>query len=468
MNKKILVFLLLIVMSSLLIACSSDVLKDNTTNVNLAADQRVLIADGIDDIKFEILVKDQGEEIIDFGSSELEFYFDDEIYNEEGNFDFTLEGNVLTTEEAGDYHVYVMYKGEKSNKIYIEANNDLVLVNGGTFKMGDWQEMAKIPEDIYQEYGNIKDYSTEIGELDGKYKDDFTFDALNLHDITLDSYYIAEHETTFGDYIEFLEQSGNDLDSKDLDAIKNIILSRKEDQTEEWIEGVEAGEWFDYEMPVVGITWYDAVKFCNWKSERDGFEKVYNISNYSVTMNQRASGYRLPTEAEWEYAARGGEKMNVEVNDGYGHIFSGASTADEWDNYVWHANRSDNENKPIPVKSLKANELGLYDMSGNVWEFCWDFYDPDYYDYGETYNPTGPKGPYDSVVAQSGEVFEDFETRSHTKVLRGGSWGNTGVFVRSTFRFFSIAQYYDSEDVEQISSIYASWRSGFRIVRNAE
>ncbi|MGM0438305.1 MAG: formylglycine-generating enzyme family protein [Bacillota bacterium] len=456
--------LLLLFLLLILGGCSSDDSQpeNSTRAVNLAVDKKVIIADGEDKVELITAIENLDEDII---NPEVEYYINEEKYEQNDNqFNHNLEDNMFSTTEADTYTIYVEYKDKKSNIIYLEANNDMVLVQEGTFEMGDWQELAKVPKDTYEEYGNIKDYTTEIGELDGKHKDDFTFDALTLHDVKLDSYYIAKHEVTFRDYNEFLQNQGNDLDSEDLDAIRDIILSRKDDQTEEWVEAVEEGDWFEDDMPVVGITWYDAVKYCNWKSERDGLEKVYKISNYSVTMNQRANGYRLPTEAEWEYAARGGQNLSSDINNGHGHIYSGSSEPEEWNDHVWHSGHPDNNNRTISVNELEPNELGLYHMSGNVWEFCWDFYDPYYYDYGETYNPTGPKGPYDSVVAQ-GDY--DFETRSHTKVLRGGSWGNTGAFVRNTFRFFSVAQYFDSENVEQISDIYSSWRTGFRIVRNA-
>ena len=121
--------------------------------------------------------------------------------------------------------------------------------------------------------------------------------------------------------------------------------------------------------------------------------------------------FRLPTEAEWEYAARGGHK-SPEVQT----MYSGSGTIDE---VAWHENNS--ESKTHPVKSLKANSLGLYDMSGNVWERCSDGYDETYYK-GCSNNGadtvTDPQGP---------------ETGS-SRIMRGGSWFDEPNYCRVSFR----------------------------------
>lgn len=147
-------------------------------------------------------------------------------------------------------------------------------------------------------------------------------------------------------------------------------------------------------LPVDTVSWYDCVEYCNKRSIKEGLEPYYNIdkdkkdpNNYSeyddmkwtVTINAEANGYRLPTEAEWEYAAGGGQESKS-------YTYSGSDQVEEvawyWINsgdktlsgdWSWPTIES-NHNQTKPVGSKTPNELGLYDMSGNVREWCWDWY----------------------------------------------------------------------------------------------
>ena len=129
----------------------------------------------------------------------------------------------------------------------------------------------------------------------------------------------------------------------------------------------------DNRRPVESVSWYDCQEFIKKLNQLTGKE------------------FRLPTEAEWEYAARGGKYSR-------GYKYSGSDNADE---VAWYDSNSGS--KTHPVKTKKANKLGLYDMSGNVYEWCNDWYGKDYYQNSPQTNPTGPsKGEY--------------------RVVRGGSW----------------------------------------------
>ena len=151
------------------------------------------------------------------------------------------------------------------------------------------------------------------------------------------------------------------------------------------------------DLPVEYVNWFDAIEFCNKLSEQTGLERVYEGNDKNVEINYEKSGYRLPTEAEWEYACCGGTTDEL-----YGNL----------DNIAWYMKNSKNHTQGVGL--TEAHEFGLYDMLGNVGEWCNDWYDKEY-----PKNPQkDPKGPKDR--------FE--------RLLRGGSWSSFANNIRSAYR----------------------------------
>ena len=115
-------------------------------------------------------------------------------------------------------------------------------------------------------------------------------------------------------------------------------------------------------LPVEGVSWWDAVRFCNALSEREGLSPAYRLDGEDIEWDVAADGYRLPTEAEWEHACRAGT--------------TGARYA-ALDDIAWY--RGNSRDRIHEVGGRQPNTWGLYDMLGNVWDWCWDLYDPEVY-----------------------------------------------------------------------------------------
>lgn len=238
------------------------------------------------------------------------------------------------------------------------APDDFVLVKGGTFQMGSPGAEAWRSGDETQ------------------------------HTVTVSDFYISACELTQGEY--------------------------------EAVMGSNPSSFSGDNLPVETVSWLDAVAYCNARSEHEGRAPVYTIDGQNVSWDRSADGYRLPTEAEWEYACRAGTQTPFNTEN--------SPSADEA-NYYGHYPYQIEENyfsqgnldtKPgqyrettVEVGSFEPNAWGLYDMHGNVSEWVWDYYGP--YGAEEQTDPTGP----DTGVL---------------RVYRGGGWNDFAKNMRSAYR----------------------------------
>jgi formylglycine-generating enzyme required for sulfatase activity len=165
-------------------------------------------------------------------------------------------------------------------------------------------------------------------------------------------------------------------------TVKDFYIGKYEVTQKEWAEvmGSNPSYFKGDNLPVEQVSWYDTVEYCNRLSRKEGLSPAYRGSGDNITWDFNASGYRLPTEAEWEYAARGGNKGYISYE------YAGGNSVDA---VAWYWDNSGGKTHPVGTK--QANGLGLYDMSGNVREWCWDWIGS--YSGGNQSNPVGPAGP---------------------------------------------------------------------------
>jgi formylglycine-generating enzyme required for sulfatase activity len=256
--------------------------------------------------------------------------------------------------------------------------DDLVLIKGGSFTMGSpageaWREKDETP-----------------------------------HQVALSDFYLAKYQVTQKEYQELARGNPSHFKGGDL--------------------------------PVENVTWHDAVKYCNARSIKEGLVPAYAAGGENVKWDMGANGYRLPTEAEWEYACRAGTTtpfntggaVTTEQANYYGHYPYMIET------YYFSQSRLETRpggyrEKTVPAGSFAPNGWGLFDMHGNVWDWCWDWYG----NYGgQQTNPVGaPSGAY--------------------RVNRGGGWNDFAKHLRSAYR-------------ASTPPANGSYNLGFRVARNAK
>jgi formylglycine-generating enzyme required for sulfatase activity len=234
--------------------------------------------------------------------------------------------------------------------------------------------------------------SFEMGSRQGK------SDEKPVHQVWVDSFLIDRHEITQAEF----EKLGK------IDAFPNPSHFQGPD------------------LPVEQVTWPQAARFCNTRSRLEGLKPCYNEDTGACDF--AANGYRLPTEAEWEYACRARGERD----------YSFGSDSRQLGDYAWFADNS--AKKTHPVGQKKPNIWGLYDMHGNVAEWCQDVYDPGYYQASPAKNPCGPP---------EGKEY----------VLRGGSWKSPADALGSARRI--------GENPGFSDACLARDAIGFRCVRRA-
>jgi formylglycine-generating enzyme required for sulfatase activity len=302
-------------------------------------------------------------------------------------------------------------KKQQDDKVFPDATITEVLLPGGEYEMGD-----------------------HFGFVDPGHPSD----ELPIHKVKVNSLYIGTTETTNGQFLKYLNDA---LENGLIEVRNNIVYSAAGNDplyyTNQYATyysvGYSGGAFsivdFRTNHPVVGVMWSGAVAYCNWLSNMNGLETCYNLNtgDYDFSKN----GYRLPTEAEWEYAARG-EHTDPYYNypDGNTIDISSVNLPDSGDPYETpdypnttpvafydgKLKQKSDFNWPGNLTIYQTNDgkngFGLYDMEGNVWEFVNDWYGQDYYSKSPYDNP---KGPTSGFIMPDGKPYRG---------MRGGNWYN--------------------------------------------
>jgi formylglycine-generating enzyme required for sulfatase activity len=262
---------------------------------------------------------------------------------------------------------------------------NMVKINGGTFIMGS------------------PDSETGRFENEGP-----------QHRVTVSSFYMKKYPVTVGDFRQFTEDTWYKTEAEIRDG--GFIWTGNEWQNKKDANWKNPYFSQDDNHPVVLVSWIDAIWYCNWLSGQEGLTPAYTINGKNISLNRRASGYRLPTEAEWEYACRAGTVTP----------FNTGNTIT-----VNQANYNRNINRTTPVGIFRPNTWGLYDMHGNVDEWCGDW--DSVYTINDQTDPFGPRTGF-------------------YRAVRGGGWYDNIQNIRSASRGFMFPSGRNN-------------RLGFRIVR---
>jgi eukaryotic-like serine/threonine-protein kinase len=240
-------------------------------------------------------------------------------------------------------------------------------------------------------------------------------------------FYLGTTEVTVGQFRQFVEKAKPNFKTE---AERDGKGGYGWNEAEGTFEPDPASTWKspgfpqDDNHPVVNVSWNDAVAFCNGLSQLEGRKPCYDLEGGFL---KEGNGYRLPTEAEWEFACRAGQTTRYSSGDDPESLATVGNVADatvkeKYPAWTFAIKARDGYVCTAPVGQFLANALGLFDMHGNVWEWCADDYDADYY----------PKSPTDDPLNL---------TKAAGRVYRGGGWGSTSRNCRSAFRFWNTPDY---------------------------
>jgi formylglycine-generating enzyme required for sulfatase activity len=289
-----------------------------------------------------------------------------------------IEETIAVSEKGNNSFEYNLQKNDETTNLNVELEKGKTVSLSGVEGQKSNDNMVFVQGGMYQ-----------MGSNDGE------SDEKPVHNVTVSDFYIGKYEVTQKEWQDVMGSNPSATDRGIGDS-----------------------------YPVNRVSWYDILVFCNKLSMKEALTPVYSISGSpnpgnwgsiptsnstwdAVTCNWNANGYRLPTEAEWEYAARGCNK-SVTLNGVEGYKYSGSNNIDE---VAWYDSNSGSKTQPVGTK--KPNELGIYDMSGNVWEWCWDW-----------------KGSYSS----SSQTNPKGASSRSSRVIRGGSWNYDAEYCRVATR----------------------------------
>jgi len=316
----------------------------------------------------------------------------------------------------------VTVHADRDVKAHETGSSAMVLVPGGTFRMGNARSINDVEPDNRQ----------------------LTTNELPVHQVTLSSYWIGKYEGTYPLWVRVRDwgrANGYEFENEGREGYgqSQTTATPQANSIDEDAPAAMASTTPTFsEQPVVMINWYDMVKWCNAYSQMQGltpcyytgsaFRTVYKTGRKDLTpqlVNWNANGYRLPTEAEWELAAKGGAARAANP-----FAYAGGDNPDE---VAWYDKNSGDATHFVGTK--RPNQLGIHDMSGNVWEWCFDWYAS----HGAMAQ-VDPRGP------ATGQV----------RVLRGGGYFYSPDGLRSSLR----------DSVDPGLRVSLAYGLGFRLVRS--